>query len=379
MIENTDVFIIGGGPVGLAAAIAARARGFDVAVADGAEPPIDKACGEGLLPDAVSALERLGIEIPPSEGFAFGGIRFLDADLEVKAEFSAGQGIGVRRAVLHERMVERARKVGVTLLWKTPVSAISTAGVITNRQTIGAHWIIGADGIHSRVRRWTGLEPLRERQPRFAFRRHYSVEPWCNCTELHWGRSAQAYVTPVGRHDICVVLISRNPQVRLASIGAEFPQLAERVASAAPTSSERGAVTLSRSLDRVCSGRIALIGDASGSVDAITGEGLSLGFRQALVLADALEVGDLGNYEAAHQRLTRRPRLMGRLLLLLDNQPKLRHRVMRALAAHPDLFARLVDVHVGETSPGHLAATGALLGWHFVAADRASRSSGYPA
>jgi len=56
------------------------------------------------------------------------------------------------------------------------------------------------------------------------------------------------------------------------------------------------------------------------------------------------------------------------LLLLLDSQPKLRNRAMRALAAHPNLFARLVAVHIGKTSPGHLASTGALLGWRFVTA-----------
>ena len=51
--DATDVFVIGGGPAGLAAAIAARGRGFRVLVADGAQPPIDKACGEGLLPTGV--------------------------------------------------------------------------------------------------------------------------------------------------------------------------------------------------------------------------------------------------------------------------------------------------------------------------------------
>lgn len=368
MIDSTDVFVIGGGPAGLAAAIAARQRGFHVVVADGAEPPIDKACGEGLLPNAVQVLARLGVEIPASERFTLQGIRFRDADRKVDAEFPAGPGIGVRRAVLHEKMVEHACKVGVTLLWKTPISGISSAGVITDRQTIAARWIIGADGIRSRVRRWTGLEPLRQHEPRFAFRRHYAVQPWCGFTELYWGSSAQAYVTPIGRQEICVVLISRDPRARFASIMSKFPQLAQRLASATPTSVERGAVTLSRSITRVYRGRVALVGDASGSVDAITGEGLSLAFHQALALGEALESGDLHKYQGAHQRLTRRPTLMGRLLLLLDNQPKLRNRAMRALAAHPELFARLVAVHVGDTSPGHLAFTGALLGWHFVTA-----------
>ena len=45
MMTTTDVFVIGGGPAGLATAIAARQRGFDVVVADGAQPPIDKPCG----------------------------------------------------------------------------------------------------------------------------------------------------------------------------------------------------------------------------------------------------------------------------------------------------------------------------------------------
>ena len=59
--SETDVFVVGGGPAGLAAAIAARQRGFEVVVADSAQPPIDKACGEGLMPDGVAALARLGV------------------------------------------------------------------------------------------------------------------------------------------------------------------------------------------------------------------------------------------------------------------------------------------------------------------------------
>ena len=72
-----DVFIVGGGPAGLAAAIAARLKGFDVVVADAAQPPIDKACGEGLMPDSSDALRRLGISFDPEQSFAFRGIRFI--------------------------------------------------------------------------------------------------------------------------------------------------------------------------------------------------------------------------------------------------------------------------------------------------------------
>jgi flavin-dependent dehydrogenase len=367
MGQRTDVFVIGGGPAGLAAAIAARKRGFEVVVADGAEPPIDKACGEGLMPDTLSVLGELGISVNAAEGFAFRGVRFVGRGTQVDASFPFGEGIGLRRPVLHQKMIERAERLGVKLLWKTSVTGLSHDGVLAGGKNIGARWVVGADGIRSRVRRWCGLEFPALSRPRYAFRRHYRVAPWSDCMEIYWSRNAQAYLTPVSNQEVCVVLISRNAGARSASMLDEFPQLAERLASV-QARRESGAVTLACGFDRVYRDRVALIGDASGSVDAITGEGLCLSFHQATALADAFASGDLSSYQAAHRRLARRPTLMGRLLLLLDRQPKLRHRALRTLEAHPALFERLLAVHVGATSAGHLAATGALLSWRFVTA-----------
>ena len=366
MVRSTDVFVIGGGPAGLAAAIAAHNKGFGVTVADGAAPPIDKACGEGLLPDSVKALKQLGIELSAPEAFAFRGIRFLEGDLSVKAEFGCGKGLGVRRVALHQKMIEQAQNLGIHLLWKTPVTGISPMGVTVAGKTIAARWIVGADGIRSRVRRWTACEPHTLGQPRYAFRRHYHVKPWSDYAEVHWGQSAQAYVTPVGGQDVCVVIISRAPQARFDSLNAEFVDLAKRLSSGSPDDAERGAITLSQISKRIYDRNVALIGDASGSVDAITGEGLSLSFHQALALADALEAGDLRRYQSAHRRLVRRARITGRMLLFLDRQPKLRKRVMRTFAKHPNLFARFLAAHIGATSSGELAAAGALLGWRLV-------------
>ena len=74
---------------------------------------------------------------------------------------------------------------------------------------------------------------------------------------------------------------------------------------------------MSSRLAAVTKGNVALLGDASGTVDAITGEGLHLAFRQAAALAEALAAGDLSPYAAAHRRLQKMPQLMARLLLLL--------------------------------------------------------------
>ena len=89
-----DIFIAGGGPAGLAAAIAARQKGFSVIVADYARPPIDKACGEGLMPDAVLALSRLGITFGFNQGIPFRGIRFTDGKTSVTGRFPHGHWLG---------------------------------------------------------------------------------------------------------------------------------------------------------------------------------------------------------------------------------------------------------------------------------------------
>ena len=75
--QDTDVCIVGGGPAGLAAAIAARKKGFSVIVADGAAPPIDKSCGEGMMPETLAALESLGTKFEHGEGQIFRGISFI--------------------------------------------------------------------------------------------------------------------------------------------------------------------------------------------------------------------------------------------------------------------------------------------------------------
>ena len=129
------------------------------------------------------------------------------------------------------------------------------------------------------------------------------------------------------------------------------------------TSVERGAVSATRKLLRVCQGRIALVGDASGSVDAITGEGLCLSFRQALVLSECLASSSLDRYQARHRSLARRPALMSRLMLTLEGREWFRRRVMQAFVTQPRTFARMLALHVGVLTPLSLAGIGLSLGW----------------
>jgi flavin-dependent dehydrogenase len=368
MRTATDVFIIGGGPAGLATAIAARRRGFDVIVADGASPSIDKACGEGLMPDGLAALGQLGVSVPKENSYPFRGIRFVSGGLSVDASFPQGTGIGIRRTVLHRAMAEHAEAMGVTLLWRTPVTGLHLQGVRLGNEIVRSRWIVGADGGHSLVRRWTGLDRYCHDRTRFAFRRHYRVAPWSDCMELHWGPRRQIYATPVAADEVCVALISRTPDLRLDDALAAFPELLARLSAAEPSSAERGAISSTRKLQRVYKDRVCLVGDASGAVDAITGEGLCLSFSQARLLAECMLANDLERYQRQHRVLATRPALMARLMLALDWKNSFRQNVMRALGSDPRLFARLLAMHVGALSPVDFAGAGLSLGWRMLRA-----------
>ena len=368
-MKSTDVFVIGGGPAGLAMAIAARQRGLRVTVADGMQPPIDKACGEGLMPDGLAALERLGIQLPLPDAYPFRGIRFLSRSLSADATFpDGGWGLAARRTVLHGVMSERAAQVGADLLWGTPVMGISANGVHAGKHFVRARWIIGADGSNSRVRRWAGLEASYRPRLRYAFRRHYRMTPWTDHMEVHWGKRCQGYATAVSDQQVCVTLASRDPNLRLEDGLRDLPSLNARLQGAESVTSERGATTGNRRFKRVWRDNVALIGDAAGTVDAITGEGLGLAFSQAVALAESIEAGDLSPYQRIHDRLALRPLLMARLMLTLDGRPKLQNRTIRVLQNRPEIFQRFLALHVGALPPRRLVWDGLTLGWRLLTA-----------
>ena len=370
LTQDFDIFVVGGGPAGLAAAIAARRRGFRVALADPGHPPIDKACGEGLLPDGVAALEELGVSlVGAADAVPFHGIRFVESPLAAEARFPSRSAVGVRRTALHGVLVEGAERAGVHLQWGTPVTGIGPHGVMLGAgKTVRCRWIIGADGETSRVRSWAGIDSPASHLRRFGFRRHYRVAPWTDFMEIYWGDTFQIYVTPIAPGEICVAALSADPHFRLEDALARMPDLAARLGRGEPVTTERGAVSASRRLAEVWRGQVALIGDASGSVDAITGLGLRLAFRQALALGSALEAGDLAHYAAEHRRLVRRAELMASCLLVAGRRHGIRARAMRALAAHPQVFARLVAAHAGAASHADFAAAGIALGWRMLTA-----------
>lgn len=331
-----DVLVAGAGPVGLAAALYLSDAGLSVTIAEPRPAPIDKACGEGLMPAAVDALAALGIE---PAGQPLNGIRYRAGERSVAARFRHGTGRGVRRTQLQDALLSTVLKRGISIVQR-PVSTVVQRPDSILAADLQARYLVAADGLHSPIRRALGLNTDSRRAPRWGQRRHFELEPWTDLVEVHWSPAAEAYVTPVGPDKVGVAILSgcREPfDLQLQ----QFPRLVERLAVAAG-SRVRGAGPLRQAARRRVAGRVLLVGDAAGYVDALTGEGISVGLSSARALAECLRADRPQDYERAWRHASRRYRVLTEALVRSAGIPLLRKRIVPAAAAAPRLFEAIV-------------------------------------
>lgn len=344
---STDLIVIGGGPVGLVTALFARRAGLRVALVEPREVPIDKACGEGIMPAGVRLLSVLGVDPPGRE---LRGIRYLRGTGQAAASFSGAPGRGVRRTTLHRHLADGATEAGVERHVAKAVAlenrSESVEVTLNDGTTMSSRFVVGADGLHSTVRRLVGLgaeSRLRRRRRRRGLRRHFAVPPWTDLVEVHWGARSEAYVTPVADDLVGVAILTREVGGYDEHL-AEFPELRERLAGADAGSEIRGAGPLrQRTKDRV-KGRVALVGDAAGYVDAITGEGLTVGWRQARAVVSCVEAGDLTAYDRQWRRVVRRSSALTHGLVAATALAPVRSLIVPAAQRLPRVYGTLVDV-----------------------------------
>jgi menaquinone-9 beta-reductase len=358
---KVDVAIAGGGPAGLAAGIHAARAGLSVAVFDREELPRDKACGEGLMPPGLQALERLGARerLEASDWAPIRGIRYVQEDgSAIEGRLPGAGGIGVRRTALARVLLDRAREVGVLVHPRTAVRAHRRSNTGMQVETDAGTWeaavLIAADGLASPLRAAEGLDLPASGPRRYGLRQHVRLRPWTDCVEVHLSDGLEAYVTPAGAERVGVAFLWEDgrvpPQISWSALVQRVPALAAQLRNAEPDSTPRGAGPLRRRVLARVRPRFALLGDAAGYVDAITGEGLSL----ALVCAEALgaclpdvvaQAGDPGAfrpYLVTCRREYRRYALVVGSVLSLARHPRLRRAVLATLGLSPDVFSWLL-------------------------------------
>lgn len=346
-----DVLVAGGGPVGLGTALLAARGGLRVAVVEPRPAPIDKACGEGLMPGAVDALQAVGVAPP---GRPFLGIRYLDGARSAQARFRSGTGLGVRRTTLHAALSEATAQAGIEVLAAAVDDVRHRDGFVEaelsprayNSTVVRARYLVAADGLHSPLRRRLGLARPPSGPRRYGLRQHFAVAPWSDYVEVFWAARAEAYVTPVA-DDLVGVAVLVSGRASFDTWLDEFPPLRQRLAGAPPVSSVQGAGPLRQHTRSRVAGRVLLAGDAAGYVDAITGEGIRLGLASGAELVRCVAADRPQDYERAWIRVSREYRLLSEALVRAGQRPWLRRRIVPAASALPDVFGRAVDMIAG--------------------------------
>lgn len=333
-----DLLVVGGGPAGLATALHGARAGLDVVVVERRSGPIDKACGEGLMPHTLRHLERLGVH---PHGKPFRGISYRDGDRHVDAPFKHGAGRGVRRTVLHGALLDAAANAGVRIC-HDEVREVSQDETSVRAGKWRARYLAAADGLHSPIRRSLGLEQPSTGPRRWGIRRHVRIAPWSEYVEVHWARGAEAYVMPIAEDCVGVALLKSRRGGFDGDLD-EFTALRELIGGR-PHEPDRAAGPLRQRVSSRTAGRVLLVGDAAGYVDALTGEGLGLAFAAAELLVQSVVTGRPQTYDRQWRQATRRYRMLTAAMLYASAHAPLRARIVPAAQGLPSVFTGAVNL-----------------------------------
>jgi len=363
----SEVVVVGGGPAGLSAALICARRGLDTTIVEKRTFPVIKACGEGLMPGGVDALKHLVPQelINKMEYQKFSGIRYIAPNGEcTSGYFGKGDGWGIERSELSKLLSQAAEQEPKIKILENTVATVKGSPeqpiVHFNHQTLRPNLLIAADGLHSPIRSWAGLNGPPSKLKRWGLRQHYQITPWTNLVEVHWSKDMEAYVTPVSPNTVGVAVLSRRElisswqkPISLKETVQVFSNLGPKLLLSEAKDQLIGIGPLHQTVKRTGTGKVVLVGDAAGYLDAITGEGISNAMEQALLVDRILEkqkekprldelVFDYSNQLPA---LMRSYYWLTRLTLLLHRRPSLVNQVVKVFQKTPWLFNYLLDLN----------------------------------
>jgi hypothetical protein len=217
--------------------------------------------------------------------------------------------------------------------------------------TIADRLVVAAYGLHSLLRKASGLEAAPGARRRFALRQHYEVRPWTDFVEVYVDAKGEAVATPVSDRCVGVNFVWEDGVIErptIAALAGRFPALRARLGNAPTTSSVKGAGPMAQRAKRRNSERMVLVGDAAGFVDSISGDGLSIAFNSALILgrylgrilARGATRESMQQYEREARRLYRGYWFVTNGLLTIARHPRARRMIINSLMRASGSFPR---------------------------------------
>jgi flavin-dependent dehydrogenase len=322
-----DVVVVGARAAGAATALLLARLGYDVVLVDRAVFPADTISTHQIARTGVVQLHRWGLleAVLDSGAPAIHQVTFSvegqSTTRAIKDKAGVDLLVAPRRYILDSLVAEAAAAAGADVRMGVTVSGVHlndlgrATGVYGHDAAgapveIDARFVVGADGLRSRVARAVGAEVIEDRGDDGAVQYAYFAGlPW-DGIELNVADRALTGVFPTHDNEACIWICSpsadaRDARRRAASREEAFtayldrtaPDLATRLRDGRRTSAVTGMLRTPNLLRRAHGPGWALVGDAGYHRDAVTGHGLSDAYRDAELLAVALDQALSGGTE----------------------------------------------------------------------------------
>jgi flavin-dependent dehydrogenase len=397
----TDIIVVGAGPAGSHLAMRLARRGYQVTLLDRKRFPRHKPCGEFMSPECLPLLERLGLRenLLRMSAPRVRGMNLYGYGVETRGRYGTSKpvasafshGHAIRRELLDEQsFLAAARTPGVRALTGHGVrgllrngdgAVVGVEALDPEQRPIELHaaFTVGADGLRSRVAGALGVRRTMPWLSKFALVARFRGIPAQEHAEVHFVPGGYLAACPVdsGLFTVNVVLDQADlPAGRqavqdfIATRIASAPLLAEKIGNASPCGPILACGPLAGRTTAQTFDGAALVGDACGYVDPVTGEGMFFAMRGAELLAEAIDSAlqagrtdrqALGGYGRARAREFKPRYALARLLQRGLRHPRIARAVLRLLAARPRLMDLLVAVTGDQVSPRTLLRPGVWL------------------
>ena len=306
--EFVDLVVVGAGPAGSAAAIAAQRAGLRTLLLDAQGPRRDKTCGDGLTPRAVDTLHRLGLDVP---AYRNRGLKLHGFGGDVVAPWPRGEGSASPRATFDAMLVDAASRAGADVRQNTAATGVQFDGsaisaVETTGGVVRTRWVVVADGVRSPFGKLLGRQWHRGQVYGIAARSYcaspFADEPWMHShVELRDAdgeiQPGYGWIFPLGDGHVNLGCGALSTDARPAKVNTKkllslyASQQREQWQLGPEQDVASALLPMGGAVSNVAGPNWALIGDAAACVNPLNGEGIDYGLETAVLAVELIAHG----------------------------------------------------------------------------------------